>query len=132
MVVGHAMFVERLGGIGFRPNAVASISAIRGKEHREFEEFYAEQEHGAAALEEHRARTDQPRHFHLKAAIAGTGVTTRFLPAVATASVLPNRTTNFHKTGEKALFAIVDALHREYTAVIESGLPVRIDDAFPG
>ena len=85
--------------------------------------------HRAARL--HRTRPNQPRHFHLKAAIAGTGVTARSLPVVAPASVLPNRTTNFYKTGKKALFT-ADALHQEYTAVIEPGLLVQIDDAFPG
>jgi len=44
--------VERLGGIEFRPDAVASISSIRGKDYRDFEEFYVEyeSEHGAAGL----------------------------------------------------------------------------------
>ena len=32
--------VERLAGIEFRPGAVPSISSIRGKDYRDFEEFY--------------------------------------------------------------------------------------------
>jgi hypothetical protein len=50
--------------------------------------------------------------------------------SVAPASVLPNRTDEFYKTEEEALFAIADALHEEYSAVVESGLLVQIDDAF--
>jgi len=44
--------VERLSGIEFRSSAVASISAIRGKDYRDFEDFYIEyeSEHGAAGL----------------------------------------------------------------------------------
>ena len=34
--------VERLAGIEFRPNAIASISSIRGKDYRDFEDFYIE------------------------------------------------------------------------------------------
>ncbi len=50
--------------------------------------------------------------------------------SVAPASVLPNRTDEFYKTEEEALFAIADALHEEYSAVVEFGLLVQIDDAF--
>ena len=44
--------VERLAGIEFRPGAVPSISSIRGKDYRDFEDFYIEyeNEHGAAGL----------------------------------------------------------------------------------
>jgi 5-methyltetrahydropteroyltriglutamate--homocysteine methyltransferase len=44
--------VERLSGIEFRAGAVASIASIRGKDFRDFEEFYTEYEaeHGAAGL----------------------------------------------------------------------------------
>ena len=50
--------------------------------------------------------------------------------SVAPASVLPNRTDEFYNTEEEALFAIADALHEEYSAVVEFGLLVQIDDAF--
>jgi 5-methyltetrahydropteroyltriglutamate--homocysteine methyltransferase len=140
--------VERLGGIEFRPNAVASISAIRGKDYHDFEEFYVEyeHEHGAAGLGKSNCAGWRMGHHgpiaytghalinrdiaNLKAAIAGTGVTVGFLPVVAPASVLPNRTDEFYETEEEALFAIADALHEEYSAVVESGLLVQIDDAF--
>jgi 5-methyltetrahydropteroyltriglutamate--homocysteine methyltransferase len=140
--------VERLGGIEFRPNAVASISAIRGKDYHDFEEFYIEyeQEYGAAGLGKSIApaggwAVTGPIAYtghalinrdvaNLKAAIADTAVLAGFLPVVAPASVLPNRSDEFYKTEEEALFAIADALHEEYTAVIESGLLAQIDDAF--
>jgi len=140
--------VERLGGIEFRPDAVASISSIRGKDYRDFEEFYVEyeSEHGAAGLGKSIAPAGgwvvtRPIRYtgqaqirrdiaNLKGAIATTDTTAAFLPVVAPASVLPNRTDEFYKTEEEALFAIADALHEEYAAVIESGLLVQIDDAF--
>jgi 5-methyltetrahydropteroyltriglutamate--homocysteine methyltransferase len=140
--------VERLGGIEFRPDAVASISSIRGKDYHDFEEFYVEYEHdhGTAGLGKSIAPAGGwaitgPIAYtghalinrdiaNLKTAIAETGVTAGFLPVVAPASVLPNRTDEFYKTEEEALFAIADALHQEYSAVVESGLLVQIDDAF--
>ena len=67
---------------------------------------------------------------NLKSAIQGTGVMAGFLPVVAPASVIPSRTDEFYKTEEEALFAIADALHEEYAAVVQSGLLVQIDDAF--
>src|SRR5215813_11399553 len=44
--------LERLGGIEHRPGATPLISAIHGKDHRDFAEFYAEYEgtQGAAGL----------------------------------------------------------------------------------
>jgi 5-methyltetrahydropteroyltriglutamate--homocysteine methyltransferase len=140
--------VERLGGIRFRPDAVASISSIRGKDFRDFEEFYTEyeNEHGAAGLGKSIAPaggwaitgpTIYTGHAqisrdiaNLKAAIEGCGVVAAFLPVVAPASVLPNRTDEFYRSEEEALFAIADALHEEYADIVESGLLVQIDDAF--
>jgi 5-methyltetrahydropteroyltriglutamate--homocysteine methyltransferase len=140
--------LERLDGIEFRPGAVSSVSAIRGKDFRDFAEFYTEyeNEHGAAGLGksiapaggwaitgpisyigQHQVSRDIA---NLKAALETTGVAAGFLPVVAPASVIPNRTDEFYKTEEDALFAIADALHHEYAAIVDSGLIVQIDDAF--
>ena len=140
--------VERLSGIEFRPGALASISSIRGKDFRDFEEFYIEyeNEHGAAGLGKsiapaggwaitgpitYEGQAQIGRDIaNLKAALEGSGVTAGFLPLVAPASVLPARSDEYYKTEEEALFAIADALHEEYAAVVASGLMVQIDDAF--
>ena len=117
-----------------------SISSIRGKDYRDFEEFYVEyeNEHGAAGLGKsiapaggwaitgpNRPTRGQPQIgrdiANLKSAIQGTGVMDGFLPVVAPASVIPSRTDEFYKTEEEALFAIADALHEEYAAVVEFG-----------
>ena len=62
--------------------------------------------------------------------MAGVSVTGGFLPVVAPASVLPQRQDEYYKSEEEALFAIADALHDEYTAIVDAGLTVQIDDAF--
>jgi 5-methyltetrahydropteroyltriglutamate--homocysteine methyltransferase len=140
--------VERLGGVEFRPGAVASISAIRGKDFRDFAEFYAEYEgtHGAAGLGRSFAPaggwaiigpiayTGQAQIgrdiANLKAATAAAGAAAGFLPLVAPASVMPHRVDEFYKSEEEALFAIADALREEYRAVVDAGLIAQIDDAF--
>jgi 5-methyltetrahydropteroyltriglutamate--homocysteine methyltransferase len=139
---------ERLGGIAFRPGAPASISSIRGKDYRDFEDFYIEyeNEHGAAGLGKsiapaggwaitgpitYTGHTQIGRDIaNLQAALQGSDVTDGFLPVVAPASVLPSRTDEFYESEEAALFAIAEAVHEEYAAIVESGLMVQIDDAF--
>ena len=51
-----------------------------------------------------------------------------FLPVVAPASVywLEN---HFYKTDEEFVFAVADALHVEYRAIVDSGLLLQVDDA---
>ena len=140
--------LERLGGIEHRPTATPMISAIRGKDHRDFAEFYAEYEgaHGAAGLGKSISQTGGwaitgPIRYtghaaigrdiaNLKAALADVSVAGGFLPVVAPASVLPQRTDEHYKSEEEALFAIAAALHEEYKAIADAGLTVQVDDAF--
>ena len=51
-----------------------------------------------------------------------------FLPVVAPASVywLDN---DYYKTDEEFVFALADALHTEYRAIVDSGLLLQVDDA---
>jgi 5-methyltetrahydropteroyltriglutamate--homocysteine methyltransferase len=140
--------LERLGGIEHRPSAPPLISAIRGKDYRDFAEFYAEYEetYGAAGLGKSISFTGGwaitgPITYTghaaigrdiatLKAALAGVSVAGGFLPVVAPASVLPQRQDEYYRTEEEALFAVAGALHEEYQAIVDAGLTVQIDDAF--
>src|SRR5215470_4518700 len=140
--------LERLGGIEHRPGATPLISAIHGKDHRDFAEFYAEYEgaHGAAGLGKSISPTGGwaitgPISYtghaaierdiaNLKAALGGVSVAGAFLPVVAPASVLPQRKDEHYRTEEEALLAIAEALRVEYTAIVEAGLTVQVDDAF--
>jgi 5-methyltetrahydropteroyltriglutamate--homocysteine methyltransferase len=140
--------LERLAGVEHRPRAVPMISAIRGKDHRDYAEFYAEYEaaHGAAGLGKSISQaggwaiTGPIRYTghgainrdiaNLQAALAGVPVVGGFLPVVAPASVLPQRTDEYYASEEEALFAIAAALREEYRAIVDAGLTVQIDDAF--
>ena len=66
----------------------------------------------------------------VKRAVAGSGAVDAFLPLVAPASVVPQRTDEHYKSEEDALFAIAEAMREEYRAVVDAGLIAQIDDAF--
>ena len=53
-----------------------------------------------------------------------------FLPVVAPASALPCAKIEHYKDEEAYLFALAEALHEEYNAIVDAGLYVQIDDAF--
>jgi 5-methyltetrahydropteroyltriglutamate--homocysteine methyltransferase len=64
---------------------------------------------------------------NLAAAAAGAGVTEAFVTAVAPASF--NRGQNRHYPSERDfLFALADALHEEYAAIVEAGFVLQVDD----
>jgi 5-methyltetrahydropteroyltriglutamate--homocysteine methyltransferase len=66
---------------------------------------------------------------NLKAAIEGLNVEAAFLPVVAPCSMGVDYANEYYKSDEEFLFAVADALHEEYSAIVDSGLLVQIDDA---
>jgi 5-methyltetrahydropteroyltriglutamate--homocysteine methyltransferase len=65
-----------------------------------------------------------------KAALKGAAVADAFLPVVAPASAVPRSKNEYYKNDEEFLFKLAEALREEYTAIVEAGLMVQIDDAF--
>jgi 5-methyltetrahydropteroyltriglutamate--homocysteine methyltransferase len=65
---------------------------------------------------------------NLNAALESVDVTDAFLPVVAPASVywLQNE---YYASDEEFVFAVADALHEEYTRIVEAGLLLQVDDA---
>jgi 5-methyltetrahydropteroyltriglutamate--homocysteine methyltransferase len=65
---------------------------------------------------------------NFKAALAEHEVADAFLPVVAPASAywLQNE---YYDTEEAFVFALADALHEEYQAIVDAGLLVQVDDA---
>jgi 5-methyltetrahydropteroyltriglutamate--homocysteine methyltransferase len=64
----------------------------------------------------------------LRAALEGVEVVGAFLPVVAPASVywLQNE---YYSTDEEFVFAVADALHEEYKAIVDAGFFLQVDDA---
>jgi 5-methyltetrahydropteroyltriglutamate--homocysteine methyltransferase len=44
--------------------------------------------------------------------------------------VAPDRTDEYYKSAEEYVFAVADALHEEYKAIIDAGLILQVDDAY--
>jgi 5-methyltetrahydropteroyltriglutamate--homocysteine methyltransferase len=65
---------------------------------------------------------------NFKAALGGHEVADAFLPVVAPASAywLHNE---YYDSEEEFVFALADALHEEYKAIVDSGLLLQVDDA---
>lgn len=64
----------------------------------------------------------------LKTALEGVDVTDAFLPVVAPASVYWLRN-EYYATEEEFVFAVADALHEEYKAIVDAGFLLQVDDA---
>ena len=64
----------------------------------------------------------------LKDALAGVDVTDVFLPVVAPASVYWLRN-EYYASEEEFVYAVADALHEEYRAIVDAGFLVQVDDA---
>jgi 5-methyltetrahydropteroyltriglutamate--homocysteine methyltransferase len=142
---------KRLSGISVRPataeeakDPMASMGG--GRDHKAFAEFYAEYDAatGLGKRLSNRVVVDGPLTYseeqvrrdigNLKAGVALVKAKhpqlAAFLPVVAPASALPGAKIDHYKDEETYLFALADALHQEYQAVVDAGLYVQIDDAF--
>ncbi len=142
---------KRLSGIAVRPatpeemaDPMASMGG--GRDHQAFAEFYAEYD-AATGLGKrlgNRVVVSGPIAYsgrqvsrdigNLQAGVAKAKpqhpTLAGFLPVVAPASALPGAKIEHYKDEESYLFALADALHQEYQAIVDAGLYVQIDDAF--
>ncbi|MGH7918966.1 MAG: methionine synthase, partial [Candidatus Dormibacteraceae bacterium] len=134
---------ERLAGFELRPDAPGTPAVIaEGTDKRLFPEFYAEYESTQGFVGtlgtwvcvgpvRYAGRQTLQRDIdNLKSAMAAAGVARGFLPVVAPASVVPWRRDEHYGSEEEFLFAVADALHEEYLAIVEAGLQVQVDDAY--
>src|SRR3990167_2737748 len=65
---------------------------------------------------------------NLKAALQGVNAEDAFLPAISPSNIEDWNKNQFYKTQEEYLFAIADAMHEEYKAIVDAGLLVQVDD----
>jgi 5-methyltetrahydropteroyltriglutamate--homocysteine methyltransferase len=147
--VNWAFYIfKRLNGIAVRPatpeelkDPMASMSG--GRDRDAFPEFYAEYDTASGLGKRlgnrvvcngainYRGQAEVARDIrNLKAAAAKAKVHGAFLPVVAPASALPGAKIEHYRDEESFLFALADALHEEYKAIVDAGLYVQIDDAF--
>jgi 5-methyltetrahydropteroyltriglutamate--homocysteine methyltransferase len=134
--------VERLSGVVRQTTDRDSMPAgIVGKDRRDFAEFYQEYDHtqkfsGLAGWQVNDAikyighEALQRDITDLKRAVAGLKVEEAFMTAVAPGSVIPDRDDLYYKDDEAFLFAVADAMHEEYEAIVKAGFVLQIDDAY--
>jgi 5-methyltetrahydropteroyltriglutamate--homocysteine methyltransferase len=65
---------------------------------------------------------------NLNAALQGKEVEESFLPAVAPGTMEHWMKNEYYPTDEAYLFAIADAMHEEYKAIVDAGFVLQIDD----
>jgi 5-methyltetrahydropteroyltriglutamate--homocysteine methyltransferase len=151
--VNWAFYIHsRLGGITVRAATPEELrdpmaSAGGGRDRVAFPEFYKEYDE-ASGLSKRLGRriiVNGPLRYtghaqvardiaNLKGALAKVKTANpsleAFLPVVAPASALPGAKNEHYHNDEAYLFALADALHEEYQAIVDAGLHVQIDDAF--
>jgi 5-methyltetrahydropteroyltriglutamate--homocysteine methyltransferase len=82
-----------------------------------------------------RYKTDEVRRDieNLKRALQGISVEDVFMPVVAPAMFATRHINEHYKSEEEYYFAVADALHEEYQAIIDAGFLIQIDDvSLPG
>jgi len=151
--VNWAFYIfKRLKGIAVRTATPEELddpmaSMAGGQDRAAFPEFYAEYDaatglskrlgyrvvvNGAIAYCGHNqvGRDIKNINAGLVAARQQNPALAGFLPVVAPASALPGAKIEHYKDEESYLFALAEALHQEYKAIVDAGLYVQIDDAF--
>jgi 5-methyltetrahydropteroyltriglutamate--homocysteine methyltransferase len=139
---------ERLSGLSTRPLTPEEMKdpmtqAGGGNDRKAFPEFYAEYDAAtglgkrlgnrfvASGEIAYVGQKQVGRDIeNLKSAARKANAYGAFLPVVAPASALPGGKNEFYKDEETYLFALADALNKEYRAIVDAGLYVQIDDAF--
>jgi 5-methyltetrahydropteroyltriglutamate--homocysteine methyltransferase len=139
---------DRLSGLATRPLTPEEArdpmsQAGGGNDRKAFPEFYAEYDAatGLGKRLSNRFICNGPIDYvgqkqvgrdieNLKNAAKKADAVGAFLPVVAPASALPGGKNEHYKDEETYLFALADALNKEYRAIVDAGLYVQIDDAF--
>ena len=131
---------ERLGGFVERPaRADFKPTSIFGRDMLEFTEYF---NRGGRTSIGHHARLFycvEPLKYvgqdevksdidNLKAALLGKKCEEAFLPAIAPGTMEHWMKNEYYKTEEEYLFAIAEAMHEEYKAIVDAGFVLQIDD----
>jgi 5-methyltetrahydropteroyltriglutamate--homocysteine methyltransferase len=127
---------ERLGGYEVDTRAGPRNQWATSREGRSFPEFYAQS--SPASTHTHMICTGPITYKgqgqlkrdidNLKAALQGVAVQEAFMPAISPANIEDWQKNAYYKSPEEYLFAIADAMREEYTAIVDAGFLLQIDD----
>ena len=126
-------FIERTAGPDFKP------TSIFGRDLSEFPDYF---NRGGRSSIGHHARVFyciEPLKYvgqaevqadidNFRAALHGVQVSEAFLPAVAPGTMEHWMKNQYYPTAEAYLFAIADAMHEEYKAIVDTGFLLQVDD----
>jgi 5-methyltetrahydropteroyltriglutamate--homocysteine methyltransferase len=131
---------ERLSGFEPRPERPGGRPHFGGsREHQTFPDFYEQVPGGGRTFGFDHLLCTGPVAYtgqaqlqkdldNLKAALAGVQVEEAFLPAVSPSNFEEWHKNRYYDTEEEYLFAIADALHVEYKAIVDAGFLLQVDD----
>src|SRR5207248_4082725 len=141
--IGFIPYVnERLSGIEPSRGLESANYWSQSREYRAFPEFYT----WSAAMPGTAGQTGRTRWVctgpvsykglaalqqdiaTLKAALAGVRHEEAFMPAVSPANLANWNRNEHYKSEEEYLYALAEALHVEYRAIIDAGLVLQVDD----
>ncbi len=126
---------QRLGGI--EKTADPYFSPITGRDRLDFPEYFSSRTLGGGyrriynctapiTYVGHEALQTDITNF--KAALHGKAVEQAYLPAVAPGSIEHWLKNAWYSSEEEFLYAIGDAMHHEYRAIVDAGFVLQIDD----
>ncbi|MBV9579344.1 MAG: cobalamin-independent methionine synthase II family protein [Chloroflexi bacterium] len=124
----------RLGGL--EPTPEVYYSPITGRDRLDFPDYHQRMRLGGTRhvyqcvgpVTYTGAALVQTDIANLRAAIKGQSVEQAYLPAVAPGSIEHWLRNTYYPDEEAFLYAIADAMHAEYRAIVESGFVLQIDD----
>jgi 5-methyltetrahydropteroyltriglutamate--homocysteine methyltransferase len=138
---GFAAYInERLGGFERRPVNPGESGVSRGKDRRDFADFYREYDRATQSHRPASAKwvctgpiTYDPALLQIdianfKAALEDVRVEGAFMPVAAPITVETDRPNEYYPNQQAYLYAIADALKQEYRAIVDAGFLVQLDD----
>ena len=130
---------ERITGYQDRPNSGRRRLAIIARDERKFPGYFAANTRAQAlgpptmpvcvAPLRYVGQADLKRDLdNFRAALQGVEVTAAFLPANTPGTIEHWIANEYYKSDEEFVFAIADAIHEEYQAIVDAGFLLQIDD----
>ena len=128
---------ECLAGIENRPGAVAR--AVSDRQRQDCPEYFAAQRAAAPGVRRRQFYCVGPLQYigqeamqtdiaNLQSALAGVQVEEAFIPAVAVGTIEHWIANAYYPSDAAFLFALADALHEEYRAIVEAGFILQLDN----
>lgn len=129
---------DRLGGFEIDTADRNQSPWVGSREVRSFPDFYRPQLANVHTRHTHFLCTGPVKYrgqqqlatdlANLKAALTGADVVDAFVPATSVSSIEDWNRNTYYRSDEEYLYALADAMHEEYRAIVDAGFLVQVDD----